>query len=462
MRSTPALAFLLLALGTLEALGQSRDRARPHAGKHGAPAPERLVDRTRRPPPAGRRSAARHGRIAGRSLPGRDQRRLHEALARRDRPRAIPGARPRSPGECVAGSGLPPRWPTVLLLGGGRPGRRRARLRAGSLEATGAIALPSAVEGQLRRRPGREPGRQAPLRPERARATPSPRSTSSRARSSSPCPCPRSPTRSWSRPMARPCSCRSGAGPRCCVIDAATLAVQAEIAVGEHPSAMVLTPDGRRLFVACASTNAVWVVDVAERRAPRADQGRALSRGAARQHAERRSACRPTARPCWWRTPTTTPWPWSTSRSRAESRSRASSPPAGTRPRPASPGTASGSSCSRARACAPRRTRAAPRSRSTSASFSTGRLSRARRRPTPPTLAAYTKTVYRLTPYTDATRLAPAGAPERSPIPRKVGEPSPIKHVFYVIRENRTYDQVFGDVAAGQRRPRTCVSSAKR
>ena len=25
---------------------------------------------------------------------------------------------------------------------------------------------------------------------------------------------------------------------------------------------------------------------------------------------------------------------------------------------------------------------------------------------------------------------------------------SPIKHVFYVIRENRTYDQMLGDVAA--------------
>ena len=45
------------------------------------------------------------------------------------------------------------------------------------------------------------------------------------------------------------------------------------------------------------------------------------------------------------------------------------------------------------------------------------------------------------------------GAPRDSPIPRRVGDPSPIKHVFYVIRENRTYDQVLGDLAAGQRRP---------
>ncbi len=34
-------------------------------------------------------------------------------------------------------------------------------------------------------------------------------------------------------------------------------------------------------------------------------------------------------------------------------------------------------------------------------------------------------------------------------IPAKIGDPSLIKHVFLIIRENRTYDQVLGDVAAG-------------
>ena len=37
-------------------------------------------------------------------------------------------------------------------------------------------------------------------------------------------------------------------------------------------------------------------------------------------------------------------------------------------------------------------------------------------------------------------------APVGSPIPQKVGGPSPIKHVFYIIRENRTYDQILGDL----------------
>jgi len=35
-------------------------------------------------------------------------------------------------------------------------------------------------------------------------------------------------------------------------------------------------------------------------------------------------------------------------------------------------------------------------------------------------------------------------------IPRRVGEPSLIKHVFYIIKENRTYDQVLGDLPQGE------------
>ncbi len=34
-------------------------------------------------------------------------------------------------------------------------------------------------------------------------------------------------------------------------------------------------------------------------------------------------------------------------------------------------------------------------------------------------------------------------------IPRRAGEPSLIEHVVYIIKENRTYDQVFGDVKKG-------------
>jgi YVTN family beta-propeller protein len=42
-------------------------------------------------------------------------------------------------------------------------------------------------------------------------------------------------------------------------------------------------------------------------------------------------------------------------------------------------------------------------------------------------------------------------------IPDKIGDPSPIKHVFLIVRENRTYDQVLGDVAAGNGAPALAV-----
>jgi hypothetical protein len=40
-----------------------------------------------------------------------------------------------------------------------------------------------------------------------------------------------------------------------------------------------------------------------------------------------------------------------------------------------------------------------------------------------------------------------------NPIPSAVGEASPIKHVIYIIKENRTYDQVFGDLKPGDGNP---------
>ena len=41
----------------------------------------------------------------------------------------------------------------------------------------------------------------------------------------------------------------------------------------------------------------------------------------------------------------------------------------------------------------------------------------------------------------------------KHPVPMDLGRPSPIRHVFYIIKENRTYDQVFGDLAQGNGDP---------
>jgi YVTN family beta-propeller protein len=43
------------------------------------------------------------------------------------------------------------------------------------------------------------------------------------------------------------------------------------------------------------------------------------------------------------------------------------------------------------------------------------------------------------------------------PVPARTGAPSVIKHVVYVIKENRTYDQVLGDLPRGNNDPKLCV-----
>jgi YVTN family beta-propeller protein len=58
---------------------------------------------------------------------------------------------------------------------------------------------------------------------------------------------------------------------------------------------------------------------------------------------------------------------------------------------------------------------------------------------------------------------ASGGNPDVKPvaIPKKIGDPSLIQHVFLIIRENRTYDQMLGDVAAGNGDPALAVFGGK-
>ncbi|MGC3944425.1 MAG: bifunctional YncE family protein/alkaline phosphatase family protein [Chryseolinea sp.] len=58
-------------------------------------------------------------------------------------------------------------------------------------------------------------------------------------------------------------------------------------------------------------------------------------------------------------------------------------------------------------------------------------------------LAAYSKSVYENSPYTSYMKGVAATAPIA------LGKSSPIKHVFYIIKENRTYDQVLSDLKQG-------------
>jgi len=245
-------------------------------------------------------------------------------------------------------------------------------------------------------------------------------------------------------------------GARVLLLDPVTLAVRQSIEVGAHPNAMVQAADGR-LFVACANTNAVWVVDPAAAK-PTEQISVALFPNAPPGSTPNALALSPDGRrlavanadnnavalvdiaaagqsvvkgfiPTGW-------YPTGVLFSRdggalfvLSGKGLSSLPnPHGNQPGIAgADGQYSGSMLQGALSIVPT--------------------------PDEATLQKYTKTVYAMTPYSDATRLAPAGAPDQSPIPRRVGAPSPIRHVFYIIRENRTYDQILGDLEKGNGDP---------
>lgn len=77
--------------------------------------------------------------------------------------------------------------------------------------------------------------------------------------------------------------------------------------------------------------------------------------------------------------------------------------------------------------------------------------------PSPETMAKYTHDAYQCSPLKkDAVPVAQPREPN-NPIPAKVGQKSPIHHCIYIIKENRTYDQVFGDIKQGNGDPNLCI-----
>lgn len=74
-------------------------------------------------------------------------------------------------------------------------------------------------------------------------------------------------------------------------------------------------------------------------------------------------------------------------------------------------------------------------------------------------LKQYTKKVRELNLMFRETwsRQAPRPDAPARPVPERIGEPSLFKHVVYIIKENRTYDQVYGDLPQGKGMPSLCV-----
>jgi YVTN family beta-propeller protein len=75
-------------------------------------------------------------------------------------------------------------------------------------------------------------------------------------------------------------------------------------------------------------------------------------------------------------------------------------------------------------------------------------------------LSKYSQAVYKNTPYSKIKESISAGE-KNNPIPMKIGESSPIKHIFYIIKENRTYDQVLGDMPEGNGDASLCLFGEK-
>ena len=79
--------------------------------------------------------------------------------------------------------------------------------------------------------------------------------------------------------------------------------------------------------------------------------------------------------------------------------------------------------------------------------------------PSPAQLATFTKQVntQNLAFRQQLSKQLPRPGRRPQPVPERTGEPSAFKHVIYVIEENRTYDQVFGDLPQGRGMPSLCI-----
>ncbi|MEO8358578.1 MAG: bifunctional YncE family protein/alkaline phosphatase family protein [Vicinamibacteria bacterium] len=247
-------------------------------------------------------------------------------------------------------------------------------------------------------------------------------------------------------------------GAKVLAFNADDLTLKHEIVVGEHPNSMVFSKDGTRLFVACANTNAVWNIDLTQAYAteqigiapfpnmPPGSTPNALDLSPDGKTLLVANADNNTVTvveieadgkgdvqgfiPTGW-------YPTGVRYSRDGKKIFILS----------GKGLASESNP---------RGRQAGVNLAPDAQYTGGMLwgtLTTLATPDSAKLKEYTATALYVTPDTGKSQLSPAKAPLQSVIPRRVGGASPIKHVFYVVRENRTYDQILGDIPEGNGDP---------
>ena len=74
--------------------------------------------------------------------------------------------------------------------------------------------------------------------------------------------------------------------------------------------------------------------------------------------------------------------------------------------------------------------------------------------PNDPAIRADTAKVFKLNGWNNNNVTYAKGKPANPvPVPARIGDPSTIKHVFLIVKENRTYDQDFGDIPQGNGDP---------
>lgn len=247
-------------------------------------------------------------------------------------------------------------------------------------------------------------------------------------------------------------------------LDAETGVERFAVATGQHPSEMLISPDGKRLFVSNASENTVTIIDLAEGRAgetvssalyPKAPPGSTPNSVALTPDGRillianadnNNCALFDVSEPGHARSLGFVPLGWYPTSLRLSEDGTTIYAANG-----------KGSAGSLANPLGPESPRAKPTINQYIGGLFLGSLSIVPF-PEEDDLGALSARAYACSPLqAGATANGLAERPADSPIPAKVGAPSPIKHCVYIIKENRTYDQVLGDDPRGNGDPSLCI-----
>ena len=248
-------------------------------------------------------------------------------------------------------------------------------------------------------------------------------------------------------------------GASIALVDPGTLGLKGTISVGEHPCDMVLSHDGKRLFVSNANSNTVSVIDL-ERARVHETICVALSPNAPPGSTPNAMALSPDGKTLYvanadnnclavlnvtesgrTRSLGFIPVGWYPTALEVASNGDilvANGKGAGSQANPGGPNPSRPSS-----------------TEEYIGSLFMGNVSIISP-PGPEQLASYSQAVYRNTRYTDQRKDTP-GRDSLNPIPHRFNGRTPLKYVFYIIKENRTYDQVFGDLPQGNGDPSLCL-----